>query len=87
MSKLVQDSIRHLVLKLNYKTKDTKAIHQIIKQLNRQWQQLGGIPETAKQVAADIQKLYPSVDNNMGISMLIKIYLSLKTILTSVMIT
>ena len=67
LSKLVQDSIRHLVLKLNYKTKDTKAIHQIIKQLNRQWQQLGGIPETAKQVAADIQKLYPSVDNNMGI--------------------
>ena len=67
LSKLVQDSIRHLVLKLNYKTKDTKAIHQIIKQLNRQWQQLGGIPETAKQVAADIQKLYPSVGNNMGI--------------------
>ena len=67
LSKLVQDAIRHLIPKLNYKAKDTKAIHQIIIQLNRQWQQLGGIPDSAKQVAADIRKLYPSVDNQMGI--------------------
>ena len=53
LSKFVQDSIQH-----------TKYIHQIITQLNAQWQQLGGLPDMAKQV---VQRLYPSVDNDMGI--------------------
>ena len=67
LSKLVQDSIQHLIPKLPYKARDTKHIHQIITQLNRQWQHLGGLPESAKQVAADVRKLFPSVDNAMGI--------------------
>ena len=67
LSKLVQDAIKHLVPHLKYKARDTKAIHQIIIQLNRTWQSLGGLPKTAKQVAADVKKLYPSVDNEMGI--------------------
>ena len=67
LSKLVQDSIQHLVPQLKHKARDTKHIHQIIVQLNRQWQQLGGLPDTAKQVCGDVAKLYPSVDNTMGI--------------------
>ena len=67
LSKLVQDAIKHLIPHLKYKARDTKAIHQIIIQLNRTWQSLGGLPKTAKQVAADVKKLYPSVDNEMGI--------------------
>ena len=34
LSKLVQDSIQHLVPKLEYKARDTKAIHQILIQLD-----------------------------------------------------
>ena len=67
LSKLVQDAIKHLIPKLTYKARDTKAIHQIILELNRKWQSLGGLPHTAKQVAADVRKLYPSVDNAMGV--------------------
>ena len=67
LSKLVQDSIQHLIPKLENKARDTKHIHQIIMQLNRQWQQLGGLPDTARQIAADVWRLYPSVDNDMGI--------------------
>ena len=67
LSKLVQDAIKHLIPNLKHKARDTKHIHQIILQLNRSWQNLGGLPRTAKQVAADVRKLYPSVDNNMGI--------------------
>ena len=67
LSKLVQDAIQHLVPKLQYKARDTKAIHQILIQLNRKWQHLGGLPDSAKQVGADVHHLYPSVDNDMGI--------------------
>ena len=57
LSKLVQDSIQHLIPKLQYKARDTKHIHQIISQLNRQWQHLGGLSDSAKQVAADGKKI------------------------------
>ena len=56
-----------MIPKLSYKAHDTKTIQQIIIQLNRLWQRLGGLPHTAKKVAADAKKLYPCVDNNMGI--------------------
>ena len=67
LSKLVQDAIKHLIPTLKHKARDTKHIHQIIIKLNRTWQNLGGLPRTAKQTAADVCKLYPSVDNNMGV--------------------
>ena len=67
LSKLVQDAIKHLIPKLQYKARYTKAIHQILITLNRKWQHLGGLPDTAKQVCCDVRKLYPSVDNDMGI--------------------
>ena len=67
LSKLVQDSIKHLIPKLKSKARDTKHIHQIILRLNRIWQQVGGLPRTAKQLGCDVVKLYPSVDNDMGI--------------------
>lgn len=67
LSKLVQDAIQHLVPTLKYKARDTKEIHQIIIKLNQSWQNIGGLPASAKQVCADVRKLYPSVDNTMGI--------------------
>ena len=67
MSKFVQDSIKHLISKLKYKACDTKHIHQIITRLNMTWQAVGGLPATAKHVVCDIEKLYPSVDYNIGI--------------------
>ena len=57
---LSKDSIKHLISKLKYKARDTKLIHQIIMRLNRTWQ-------AAKQVGCDVQKLYPSVENNVWI--------------------
>ena len=57
---LSKDSIKLLISKLKYKARDTKLIHQIITRLNRTWQ-------AAKQVGCDVQKLYPSVENNVWI--------------------
>ena len=53
--------------KLSHKFKDTKAVHQTILKLNRTLSSLGGLPPTAKQIAGDVIKLYPSVDNNDGV--------------------
>ena len=70
LSKLVQDGIRHIIPHLKYKARDTKHILQIIISLNNQWGNLGGIPNTAKQIACDVKKLYPSVENVDGVDAL-----------------
>ena len=64
---MAQNSISHLIPKLNHKFKDTKAVHQTILKLNQTWSTLGGLPPTAKQVGGDVIKLYPSVDNTDGV--------------------
>ena len=54
--------------------RDTKHILQIIMRLNRHWANFGKIPATTKQVACDVVKLYPSVENTNGLEDLLDTY-------------
>ena len=64
LSKFVQFNIRHLPSHLPYQILDTKEFLQKIERIN---DLLAPLPETATITICDVAKLYPSVNNSMGV--------------------
>ena len=64
LSKFIQLSLAHLTKELRYQLVDSKHFINKIEKMN---ECLPPLPETAVLVSCDVEKLYPSVDNNMGI--------------------
>ena len=64
LSKFVQFNIRHLTAHLPHQILDTKAFLQKISRIN---QTVSPLPSTFKIVICDVAKLYPSVNNLMGV--------------------
>lgn len=64
LSKFVQCNIKHLTSYLPYQVIDTKDFLQKIIKINTT---LGPLPATTRVVICDVVKLYPSVNNTMGV--------------------
>lgn len=64
LSKFVQFNIRHLTKHLQYQIMDTKDFLQKIEKINAS---VSSLPQSATIAICDVEKLYPSVNNLMGI--------------------
>ena len=64
LSKFIQMSLKHLVRELPYQLIDTKDFLNKIELLN---EKLPPLPSSAVLISCDVEKLYPSVDNSMGV--------------------
>ena len=64
LSKFIQVALAHITNELSFQLQDTKDFINKIEILN---ETLPPLPANASLVTCDVVKLYPSVDNNMGI--------------------